>query len=119
MRPSDVDNLAPVPGEPKDWHVREKTEDGYPLMGSSPAEREDSLMRVLDSRAQGMRDHGFEGEGRYCGARIGFRPTGSPEAGTITGWVGCGYPHDMHPIPDPEPMPEAYIIQATYLMRGL
>jgi len=103
MRPSDVDNLPPVPGEPKDWHVREKTEDGYPLMGSSPAEREDSLMRALECRSYAMQDHGFEGEGRHCEARIGFWPMGSPETGTITSWVGCGYPQDMHPIPDPEP----------------
>jgi hypothetical protein len=48
-------------------------------------------------RAQAMRTHEFVGDEEYCQARIGFAPMGSPETGTVTGWMGCGYPRDLHP----------------------
>ena len=94
------DSLPVLPSDPPRWHRREVHWEHGPIYGSSPAEREAFLFDMLDSRAQGMRDHAFEGGGEYCEARIGFGPQGSPETGTITGWHGCGYPHDAHPIPE-------------------
>jgi hypothetical protein len=47
-----------------------------------------------------MRDHLFEGDGVYCAHRVGFGPVGSAETGTITGWHGCGYGRDTHPVLD-------------------
>jgi hypothetical protein len=97
MTPDVMDSLPRAEGEPDGWHLRETTETGYPLMGSSPAERADSVERMARIRAQAMRDHSFEGEGPYCEARISFAPMGNPETGIITGWRGCGYPPDLHP----------------------
>lgn len=97
MRPSEVDNLTSREGEPPGWHVREKTEDGYPLMGSSPAERVEALERQRRVRRQAMRDHPFEGEGRYCQhwRVLVDRMTG---AGRLTMRDQCGYPPDTHPL---------------------
>lgn len=97
MRPSTVDSIVSTPEDPPGWHVRETTEDGYPLMGSSPAERAEAVERIARIKAQAMRDHPFVGEGPYCQARISFAPMGGPDTGTITGWAGCGYPRDAHP----------------------
>lgn len=95
--PSAEDNLERLDGEADGWHVRETTGDGYPLMGSSPAERAEAVQRGERIKAQAMRTHPFVGDGPYCQARISFAPLGSPETGTITGWSGCGYPRDTHP----------------------
>jgi hypothetical protein len=97
MTPDLEDSLERLEGDPPGWHVRETTETGYPLMGSSPAERIESVERAARIKGQAMRDHVFIGDGPYCEARISTRPQGSPEVGTITGWVGCGYPRDTHP----------------------
>lgn len=97
MRPSDEDNLEHVEGEPPGWHVREKTETGYPLMGSSPAERVEALERGQRIKRQAMRDHPFEGEGRYCQhwRVLTDRMTG---AGRLVMRDQCGYPPDTHPL---------------------
>ena len=100
--PSEVDTLPSSPEDPPGYHVREKTEAGYPLMGSSPAEREEARQRAARIQRQAMRDHVFVGEGTYCEARISFAPIGSADAGWIVGWVGCGYGRDTHPTPDTE-----------------
>lgn len=96
MRPSDVDSLPSSPGEPEGWHVREKTSDGYPLMGSSPAERAEAEERMARIKAEAMREHRFVGDGPYCQGRISFAPIGGPDTGWIVGWSECGYPLDMH-----------------------
>lgn len=101
-RPSEVDTLPSSPEDPPGWHVREKTETGYPLMGSSPAEREEARQRGERIQRQAMRDHPFVGEGTYCEARITMRPVGTEETGVVTGWVGCGYGRDTHPTPNTE-----------------
>lgn len=98
MRPGDEDNLERRDGDPEGFHVREKTETGYPLMDSSPAECAEAEQRLARIKADAMRDHFFEGEGRYCEARIHASPIGSAETGTITGWIGCGYGRDTHPL---------------------
>lgn len=97
MWPSREDSLVRLAGEADDWHLRELTEDGYPLMGSSPAERAEAVQRMARIKAQAMRSHEFVGEGPYCQARIGFAPQGSAETGVLTGWSACGYPRDCHP----------------------
>lgn len=96
MRPSDEDNLERVEGEPLGHHVREKTEEGYPLMGSSPAERVEALERGQRIKRQAMRDHPFEGEGRYCQhwRVLTDRMTG---AGRLVMRDQCGYGRDTHP----------------------
>jgi hypothetical protein len=53
--------------------------------------------RAARIKAQAMRTHPFKGDGPYCQVRLSTRSQGSPETGYITGWVGCGYPADMHP----------------------
>lgn len=100
-RPDDEDGLERRPEDPEGWHVRETTESGYPLMGSSPAERQEAVERMARIRAQAMRDHPFVGQGPYCEARIGWRPSGGPDTGVITGWSACGYPPDAHPVEGP------------------
>ena len=97
--PSEVDTLPSSPEDPPGYHVREKTETGYPLMGSSPAEREEARQRAARIKRQAMRDHPFVGEGTYCEARISTWPQGTEETGMVTGWVGCGYGRDTHPTP--------------------
>jgi hypothetical protein len=104
--PSELDGLPVSPEDPPGYHVREKTEGGYPLMGSSPAEREEARQRAARIQRQAMRDHPFVGEGAYCEARITTRTQGSAETGYVSGWVGCGYGRDTHPTPgteDPTP----------------
>jgi hypothetical protein len=96
--PGVKDDLPRLEGEPTGWHWREVTETGYPLVGSSPAERQESQERGARIQRQAMRDHPFVGEGPYCDARITTRPMGRPETGTVTGWVGCGYGRDTHPV---------------------
>lgn len=103
--PSELDTVPVSPEDPPGYHVREKTESGYPLMGSSPAEREEARQRSERIRRQAMRDHPFVGEGRYCEARISTGRTGSDEVGWVSGWVGCGYGRDTHPE-DPTPSAE-------------
>jgi hypothetical protein len=100
VTPDLEDNLPRLADDPPGWHVRETVDDGYPLMGSSPAERLAFVEDIARIEGQAMRDHTFEGGGRYCDARITTRPLGSPETGRITGWVGCGYPADKHPLVD-------------------
>ena len=95
--PSPVDSLPVGLDDPPNYHHRKLTGDGYPLMGSSPAEREEARERGERAKAAAMRDHAFVGAGPYCGARISFTPLGGPDTGSITGWSGCGYPQDMHP----------------------
>lgn len=97
MWPSPEDSLPRNDEDPPGWHIRETTDDGYPLMGSSPAERAERAERGARIKRQAMRDHPFEGEGPYCQARIGWAPVGSAETGVITGWSACGYPRDTHP----------------------
>lgn len=100
MRPSLEDSLTRHDEDPPGWHTRGTTCSGYPLMGSSPAERAEGDERAARAKRQAMRDHPFEGEGRYCQARIGWAPVGSAETGVITGWSACGYPRDTHPGDD-------------------
>ena len=86
--------------DPPGWHVREKTDTGYPVMGSSPAERADAEERKARSRAEAMRDHPFEGDGQYCAAMIGGKGSGDPATtGVVTMSVGCGYRREHHPAP--------------------
>jgi hypothetical protein len=103
MRPSDEDSLERRDSDAPGWHVREKTEEGYPLMGSSPAERQEAVDRAFRIKREAMREHHFVGDGPYCEGRIPFAPVGSAETGWITGWAGCGYPRDMHHVPEREP----------------
>lgn len=104
MRPSIEDNLERLADDPPGWHVRETVDldgaPGYPLMGSSPAERYEALERGARIAGQAMRDHLFVGDGTHCAARVGFGPQGSPEVGYISGWQGCGYGRDTHPVLD-------------------
>jgi hypothetical protein len=95
--PTRFDAMPRSEGEPEGWHVREMTEDGYPLMGSSPAERQEAKDRAARIQAQAMRGHRFVGDGPYCQGRISFAPIGSADTGWIVGWTGCGYPPDLHP----------------------
>jgi hypothetical protein len=112
MRPSDEDSLERREDDPPGWHVREKTGDGYPLMGSSPAERQEVEERGRRLQRQAMRDHPFVGEGAYCEARISMGRTGSDEVGYVSGWVGCGYGRDTHP------QPETYDVAAAEARAG-
>jgi hypothetical protein len=91
------DSLERREDEPEGWHRRDTTEAGYPLMGSSPAERAEARERGERIRAQAMRDHLFAGEGRYCEAMLPVGSSGSPETGIITMTAGCGYGRDTHP----------------------
>lgn len=100
VTPDLEDSLERLKSDPPGWHVRETTETGYPLMGSSLAERAEAVERIARIKAQAMRDHVFVGDGPYCEARISTRSQGSPEVGIITGWAGCGYPADTHPEED-------------------
>lgn len=98
MRPSDFDSLPSSPGELSGWHVREKTEDGYPLMGSSPAERAESAERSARIKARAMRNHPFVGDGRYCQQMGPVKISGDPvTTGVVSMRVQCGYPRDTHP----------------------
>lgn len=92
------DGLERKEGEPEGYHVRETiTLEDYPLMGSSPAERAESLARGERIRRQAMRDHAFVGDGPYCSAMIPQGISGSPETGVVTMTAGCGYPRETHP----------------------
>jgi hypothetical protein len=99
-RPSIVDSIVSTPEDPPGWHVRETTEDGYPLMGSSPAERAEAVERTARIKAQAMRSHPFVGDGPYCQAMLTGARHGSVEVGFLTLTVGCGYPRDLHPDQD-------------------
>lgn len=88
--PSPVDSLERRPDDPQGFHMRRVLSNGCPIMGSSPAERQ-------ERRSALMRDHLFEGDGTHCMAWIGGRPQGSDETGYISMRVGCGYPPDLHP----------------------
>lgn len=91
------DRLPAVPGEPDGCHTRERTEDGYWLMGSSPAERADGEARMAEAKRQAMRDHPFEGDGPYCRAWNPIRTSGGDRTGILTLQSTCGYPRDTHP----------------------
>jgi len=93
------DSLERKPGEPEGYHVRETiTLEDYPLMGSSPAERAETLERAERIRRQSMRDHLFvQGEGPHCAAMLPVGSSGSPETGVVTMRAGCGYPRETHP----------------------
>ncbi len=97
MRPSDEDKLERVEGEPPGWHVREKTETGYPLMGSSPAERQEARERAERLRQESMRDHSFQGEGQYCERWSTPASSGGLDTGVVTMKSRCGYGRDTHP----------------------
>lgn len=102
MRPSEYDSIWLEPQDPPGWHVREKTADGYPVMGSSPAERAERAQRAERIRRDAMRDHPFVGDGRYCAAMLGPRFSGNPTTtGVVAMRVGCGYPADLHPAVEP------------------
>lgn len=109
--PTMVDSIVSTPGEPDGYHRRETTEDGYPLMGSSPAERDEARQRSERIQRQAMRDHPFVGEGRYCEDWGRPAVSGGPW-GKLSMRVMCGYGRDTHP----EPVPPAYVAQATHLM---
>lgn len=74
------------------------------LMGSSPAERAESLKRRARLKARAMRDHPFEGEGRYCQRwrTLTDRMTGE---GRLVMRERCGYPGDLHPVPQDGVLP--------------
>lgn len=92
------DSLERKEGEPEGYHRRETiTLESYPVMGSSPAERAESVARGEEIRRRAMRDHAFVGEGPYCQAMIPQGVSGSPETGIVTMTAGCGYPRDTHP----------------------
>jgi len=91
------DNLERREGEPHGYHRRRTTETGYPLMGSSDAEREESHQRAIRIQRQAMRDHVFVGDGQYCEAMLPTGVSGSPETGIIAMTAGCGYGRDTHP----------------------
>jgi hypothetical protein len=95
--PPPVDSLPVGVDDPPNYHHRRLTAEGHPLMGSSPAEREESRQRGERLRAESMRGHPFVGDGPYCEARISFSPMGSAETGIVTGWSGCGWSPEMHP----------------------
>ena len=81
MTPDLEDRLERLEGDPAGWHVRETTETGYPLMGSSPAERLESVERIARIKAQAMRDHAFVGDGPYCALMGSGGRMGSPGRG--------------------------------------
>jgi hypothetical protein len=91
------DSLERREGEPVGYHRRRTTETGYPLMGSSDAEREEAHQRTIRIQRQAMRDHVFVGDGRYCEAMLPMGSSGSEETGIITMTAGCGYGRDTHP----------------------
>jgi hypothetical protein len=95
------DSLERREGEPEGYHVRETVDTewctGYPLMGSSPAERAESLERGERIRRQAMRDHSFVGGGPFCTAMIEMGSAGSAETGVVTMAAQCGYPREAHP----------------------
>jgi hypothetical protein len=93
------DSLERKPGEPEGYHRRETiTLEGYPLMGSSPAERAESLARGERIRREAMRDHLFvQGDGPHCAAMLPVGASGSPETGVVTMTAACGYPRETHP----------------------
>ena len=97
MTPDLEDSLERLEGDPPGGHVRETTGTGYPLMGSSPAERIESVERAARIKGQAMRDHVFIGDGPYCEAMLPMGVSGSPETGIITMTAGCGYGRDTHP----------------------
>lgn len=98
--PDAEDSLARQDGEPSGWHRRETTTGGYPVMGSSPAERAEAIERVARIKAQAMRDHPFEPmerDARYCGYMGPAVVRGSKEYGSWAMRTECGYPPDCHP----------------------
>ena len=104
MRPSLEDGLERLADDPPGWHVREVVEvegdPAYPLMGSSPAERYESLERGARIAGQAMRDHLFVGSGVYCESWGSGGRLGSPEVGYVSMRSVCGYGRDTHPVLD-------------------
>lgn len=98
MRPNREDDLPRSDTDPPGWHVRERTSTGYPLMGSSPAERAESVQRAARIRKQSeITGHGFVGDGPYCEAMLSRGPVGDPTTtGVITMFVQCGYSAGLH-----------------------
>lgn len=100
MVPSRMDNLPRLPEDPPGWHERETTGAGYPLMGSSPAERADSQRRAARIKEQAMRSHPFQPSGhdqRFCGF---MGPAAVLRGSGGVSWAmrtECGYPADCHP----------------------
>jgi hypothetical protein len=96
--PSLEDTLPRLDTDPPDWHVRETTDDGYPLMGSSPAERADSVERLERIRKDSeITDHPFSGDGPYCQAMLDRGSIGGPATtGVIRMSSQCGYTNDLH-----------------------
>jgi hypothetical protein len=98
MMPSLDDSLARLEGEPEGYHRRRTTDGGYPLMGSSDAERAEAQQRTERIRAEVMRDHPFVGEQIYCEDMGAAMRSGDPATtGVITMRIQCGYPRDCHP----------------------
>lgn len=52
---------------------------------------------IARCRRDAMRDHPFEGDGRYCTGWSEPREAGTEATGKITFRTQCGYPRDMHP----------------------
>jgi hypothetical protein len=98
MRPTLDDALPRLDIDPPGWHRRETTEDGYPLMGSSPAERAESAERMARIRkASEIPDHQFAGNGSYCEAMLSRGSAGDPATtGVITMSSQCGYSAELH-----------------------
>lgn len=90
------DSLERREGEPQGYHRRRTTETGYPLMGSSDAEREESHQRGIRIQRQAMRDHVFVGDGRYCEAWRTLTDRMTAE-GRLVMRDQCGYGRDTHP----------------------
>lgn len=99
--PSAEDSLPRSAADPADWHVRERADCGLPIMGSSLAEQEDSLWRMVDGKAAGMQDHLFAGDGQYCEEWVTASSVGDlATTGTVTMRIGCGHPRYNHPLLD-------------------
>ena len=96
--PDAEDDLVRLDTDPPFWHVRETINNGYPLMGSSPAERAESDKRLARIRkAADITDHPFIGGGPHCEAMLDCGVVGDPATtGAITMSSQCGYPEDLH-----------------------
>lgn len=88
--------------DPPGWHVRERTADGYPLMGSSPAERAEAVLELARIWKQSeITGHRFEGDGPYCEAMLARGSSGDLTRGVITMSSQCGYSADLHVDAEP------------------
>jgi len=97
--PDGSDGIPAKSDDPPGWHIREKTDEGYPLVGSSPAERAEAAERLARIRRRDMRDHPFVGDGPYCEDLGPMLWSGTPTTGMVTMRVQCGWSRDTHPVP--------------------